>query len=248
MTPTGLVGLGIVVLAAILMAVFATIHQRSPFSFRNIHAYTRIQRIARLVVEDGTRLHFSLGNGSVLTLAGASALAGLALLRRLGEITSLSDRLPVATTGSGLLNLLAQDTLRSAHDSVIVDKPFDMNNARLTGFTPLSYAAGVIPSIRDESISSNVLIGSFGPEVGLLIEAADRQNAAVIAASDSLTAQAVLYASSSETLIGEELFAAGAYVQAGSFHAASLVLQDILRWLIIVALLAGAGLKLAGLL
>lgn len=248
MTPTGLVGLGIVVLAAILMAVFANIHQRSPFSFRNIHAYTRIQRIARLVVEDGTRLHFSLGNGSVLTPAGASALAGLALLRRLGEITSLSDRLPVATTGSGLLNLLAQDTLRSAHDSVVVDKPFDMNNARLTGFTPLSYAAGVIPSIRDESISSNVLIGSFGPEVGLLIEAADRQNAAVIAASDSLTAQAVLYASSSETLIGEELFAAGAYVQAGSFHAASLVLQDILRWLIIVALLAGAGLKLAGLL
>lgn len=248
MTPTGLVGLGIVVLAAILMAVLANIHQSSPFSFRNIHAYTRIQRIARLVVEDGTRLHFSLGNGSVLTPAGASALAGLALLRRLGEITSLSDRLPVATTGSGLLNLLAQDTLRSAHDSVVVDKPFDMNNARLTGFTPLSYAAGVIPSIRDESISSNVLIGSFGPEVGLLIEAADRQNAAVIAASDSLTAQAVLYASSSETLIGEELFAAGAYVQAGSFHAASLVLQDILRWLIIAALLAGAGLKLAGLL
>ena len=110
------------------------------------------------------------------------------------------------------------------------------------------YAAGVMPAIRDENISSNILIGSFGPEVGLLVEAADRQNASVTAASDSLTGQAVLYASSPETLIGEELFAAGAYVQAGSFHAASLLLQDVLRWLIIAALLAGAGLKLAGLL
>jgi hypothetical protein len=244
----GIIGLGLVALVAIFMAVFAFIHQRSPLSFRHIRAFSRIRRATSLVVEDGTRLHVSLGNGSILTPAGASALAGLILLRRLGEITSLSDHPPVATTGSGVLNLLAQDTLRSAHEAVAVDQTFEMNNARLTGFTPLAYAAGVMPSIRDENISTNVLIGNFGPEVGLLTEAADRQNASVIAASDSLTAQAVLYASSSEPLVGEELFAAGAYIQAGAFHAASLVVQDILRWFIILALILGVGLKLAGIL
>lgn len=246
MTPIGFAGLGIVGLVAIFMAVFAFIHRRSPFTFRNIRAFSRVRRAASMVVEDGTRLHISLGSASVLTPAGASALAGLALLRRLGEITSLSDRPPVATTGSGVLNLLAQDTLRAAHETVAIDQTFDMNQARLTGFTPLSYAAGVMPSIRDENISTNVLIGNFGPEVGLLIEAADRQNTPIIAASDSLPAQAVLYAASAEPLIGEELFAAGAYVQAGATHAASLVVQDILRWLIIVALIAGAVLKLVG--
>lgn len=245
---SGIIGLGIVGLVAVFMVVFAFIHQRSPLSFRNIRAFSRIRRATSLVVEDGTRLHVSLGNGSILTPAGASALAGLILLRRLGEITSLSDRPPVATTGSGVLNLLAQDTLRTAHEAVAVDQTFEMNNARLTGFTPLAYAAGVMPSIRDENISTNVLIGNFGPEVGLLTEAADRQNASVIAASDSLTAQAVLYASSSEPLVGEELFAAGAYIQAGAFHAASLVVQDILRWFIILALILGAGLKLVGIL
>ena len=248
MTPTGIAGLGIVVLVIILMAIFAFLHQRSPFSFRNIRAFSRIRRAASMVVEDGTRLHVSLGNGSILTPAGASALAGLFLLRRLGEITSLSDRPPVATTGSGLLNLLAQDTLRTAHDSVAIDQPFDTNNARLTGFTPLSYAAGVMPSIRDEGVSSNLFIGNFGPEIGLMVEAADRQDAAVVAASDSLTAQAVLYAATSEIIIGEELFAAGAYLQAGPSHAASLLVQDILRWLIILALIITAGLKMAGLL
>jgi hypothetical protein len=247
-TPTGFAGLGIVALAAILMVLFAFIHRRSPFSFRNIQAFSRIRRAASMVVEDGTRLHVSLGSESVLSPAGASALAGLTLLRKLGEITSLSDRPPVATTGNGLLNLMAQDTLRSAHRAVAVDQPFDSNNARLTGFTPLSYIAGVMPSIRDEDISANVLIGNFGPEAGLLTEAAERQNAVVIAASESLIAQAVLYATSPETLIGEELFAAGAYVQAGSIHSASLLVQDILRWLIIIALLGGAGLKMAGLL
>jgi hypothetical protein len=46
-------------------------------------------------------------------------------------------------------------------------------------------------------------------------------------------------------LIGEELFAAGAYVGAGAAHDASLTVQDILRWLVIVAILIGSLLKLA---
>ncbi len=248
MTLSGLVGLGLVILAAMLIVFLAILDRRIHYSFRNIPTFNRIQRAARLVVEDGTRLHFSLGNGNVLGVDGASALAGLVLLRRLGEITSLSDLPPVASTGSGLLNLLAQDTLRAAHDAVAVGQPFVMNNARLTGLTPFSFAVGAMPAMFDEKISTNVLIGNFGPEVGLLTDAADRKNATVIAASDHLIAQAVLYASSPETLVGEELFAAGAYANAGSFHSASLVLQDILRWLIVIALLVGSGLKLVGVL
>ncbi len=246
MTSIGLAGLSIVILSAIVLTLFALLNHRSPLSFRSIRAFIRIQRAARLVVEDGTRLHFSLGSGNLLSQAGASALSGLALLRRLGEFSSLSDRPSFATSGTGLLNLLTQDTLRAAHAAVAVDQNFDMSNARMTGITPFSYVAGVMPMIRDENISSNIIIGNFGSEVGLLIDAAERQNATVIAASESLTAQAVLFASSPETLIGEELFAAGAYLNADSLHSASLLLQDIMRWLIIFALLVGAGLKLVG--
>ena len=118
----------------------------------------------------------------------------------------------------------------------------------MTGLTPFSYAAGAIPVIRDENISTNVLIGNFGVEAALLADAAERANTFTLAASDNLTAQAVLFASAQEPLIGEELFAAGAYVDAGPLHAASLTAQDILRWLIIIVILVGALLKLAGIL
>jgi hypothetical protein len=56
----------------------------------------------------------------------------------------------------------------------------------------------------------------------------------------------VLYATASETLIGEELFAAGAYVAAGGMHNASLRVQDMLRWVVIAVMLAGSILKLIG--
>jgi hypothetical protein len=244
----GIIGLGIVLLAASLMAVFALIQRRTSFSFRKIPAFSRVRRAVSLVVEDGTRLHVSLGHGNLLTQLGAAAFAGLTLLRRLGEITSLSDRPPIATSGDSVLNMVAQDTLRSAHEAVAVEQPFDMNNSRLAGLTPFSYAAGVMPIIRDETISTNVLIGNFGVEVGLLTEAADREGAAVIAASDNLPAQAVLYATSPDPIIGEELFAAGAYVQSGPMHTASLLVQDTLRWLIILAIIIGAALKVLGIL
>jgi hypothetical protein len=68
----------------------------------------------------------------------------------------------------------------------------------------------------------------------------------LIGASDELSGQAVLFANTQDALIGEELFAAGAYLGAGASHLASLTLQDILRWFIILALLGGAAAKLIG--
>lgn len=251
MNPTGLIGIAGFVLAlivALLLVIFTFIHQRSPFYFRNIRAFMNIRRAASLVVEDGTRLHISVGSANVLTPAAGSSLAGLALVRHLGQLTSLSDHPPVTSTGSATLNLLAQDTLRTAHESVATDQAFEMNNARLTGLTPLSYTAGVIPLLRDEKISTNVIIGNLGPEIALLTDAAERQNTPAIAASDSLPAQSVLFAVVNEPLIGEELFAAGAYTQAGPSHSASLLVQDILRWLVIVGLFGGALLKALGIL
>jgi hypothetical protein len=243
-----MIGIGTVIVAGVLLTIFSLLHRRSPLTFRNIPAYVRVRRAASLVVEAGTRLHISLGSANLLSSTSASALAGLAVLRRLAENTSLSDYPPISTTGSATLNLLAQDTLRSAHDALTAEQTFNIHNGRLTGLTPLSYAGGVMTAIRDENISTSLLIGNFGPEVALLTEAADRQDAPIIAASDSLPAQAVLFATTQEPLLGEEAFAAGAYTQAGASHAASLLVQDILRWIVILALLGGATLKVAGLL
>ncbi|PKN90649.1 MAG: hypothetical protein CVU44_23135 [Chloroflexi bacterium HGW-Chloroflexi-6] len=246
MNPTAIIALVIIVVSALMMAVFAFLAQRTRFAFREIEAFKFIRRAVSMVVEDGSRLHVSLGRGSLLTPFGAAALAGLAMLRRLAETTSTSDRPPIATSGDGLVNLLSQETLRTAHEITQKDKPFDFTQARMTGLTPFSYAAGVMPYIRDDEVSTNVLIGSYGIEVGLLTEASEREGAAVIAASDHLPAQAVLYATTPGSLIGEELFASGAYNQAGNFHTASLVVQDILRWIIIIVILAGIVLKLFG--
>lgn len=238
--------LGLLVLAAILLLALTFLRRKSPASLRSIEAYERLNRSVGLAVENGTRLHISLGRGNLFTARGGSALAGLAMLRRLAERTSVSDRPPVATSGDASLAILSQDTLQSGYRAAGAEEQYRFTTGRLTGLTPFSYAAGAMPTIHDENVSTNVILGDLGPEAALLAEASDRENANLIAASDNLSAQAVFYASAQEPLIGEELFAAGAYVGAGTAHEASMNVQDILRWLIILFLILGAGLTILG--
>ena len=243
----GLGGFGIVFIAACIILAVAYVRRKSPPTFREISSFARLRRGVGRAVEDGRRLHVALGHGNLTTPQSGADFAGLSMLSRLAELTSASDQPPIATSGDAALSLLSQDTLQAA-GQIASRGVYEATNSRLTGLSPFSYAAGALPVIRDENVSTNVLIGHFGLEAALLTDAADRENAFALAASDNLAAQAVMYASSQDTLIGEEVFAAGAYVDAGPFHAASLTAQDILRWIIIGLMVFGALLKLVGLL
>lgn len=241
-----MIGLGILVVAAILLLLLTIWRRRSPATLRSISAYERLNREVGLAVENGTRLHISLGRGNLFTSRGGSALAALAMLRRIAERTSVSDRPPIVTSGDAALTILSQDTSQSGYRAAGAEEQFRATAGRMTGLSPFSYAAGTIPVTRDENVSANILIGDLGAEAALSVEAADRQDARLIAASDNLSAQSIFYAAAQDPLIGEELFASGAYVGAGASHEASLQVQDVLRWLLILVMLGGAALKLLG--
>jgi hypothetical protein len=229
--------------SAFLLFVITLWKRRSPANLREIPALTFLYRTLGLSMEDGTRLHISLGHGGLLNARGGSALAGLALLRHIAERTSVSDKPSVASSGDSTLGLLTQDTLQAGYQAAGVEELYVPTTGRVAGLSPFSYAAGAMYISQNEDVSANIMIGYFGSEAALLAEASDRENITVIGASDDLTGQAILFASTQDALIGEELFATGAYLGAGASHLASLTVQDILRWLVIVAILGGVAIK-----
>ncbi|HVN15321.1 MAG TPA: DUF6754 domain-containing protein [Anaerolineales bacterium] len=236
-----------IVVSLLLLLLLTFIRRKSTPKLRPIPALTRLYRAIGLSVEDGTRLHISLGRGGLLTGRGGASLSGLSALRYLVERTSASDRPPVATSGDPALALLSQDTLKAGYQATGADELYQPTTGRLSGMSPFSFAAGAMPVVRDENVSANVMLGDFGPESALIIESAERVNIPTLGGTDDVSAQAVLYAAAQEPLIGEEMFAAGAYLGAGPAHSASLTVQDVLRWLIVLFLLVGAGLKFLGL-
>ncbi len=230
-----------------LMLYFGLHHrERRLRPVRSIPAVLRLRRALGLSVEDGKRLHISLGKSSLTSSNISAALVGLSTLERIAQMSMVSDRPPIATSGDPGLAILSQDTLRAAYRAGNALDQYDATRGRLAGVTPLSYTAGAIPVARDEQVSAHVLVGNLGPEAGLLLQAADQQRAFSLAASDDLPAQAVMMAAAEEPLIGEEVYALPAYLNAGPMHQASLHAQDVLRWVVIAVMVAGAILKLFG--
>jgi hypothetical protein len=240
-----IIGLVLLLATAGLMFWFSLSQRdRSTRALRSIAALRRTRRAIGLSVEDGKRIHVSIGKASILSPNNASGLVGLNTIDRISQISMISDRPPVTSSGDGSLAVLSQDTLRSTYRAGNVLDQYNPHQGRLTGPTPFSYIAGTMPLMRGEGVSTNLLIGSFGPEVGLLLDSAAQGRTFTLAGSEALDAQAVIYALADEPLIGEEFFAAPAYLQGTPMQVGSLRAQDVLRWVLVAALLIGVVLKL----
>jgi len=235
----------LIILSAVLMAVFYALSNKRPSKrMRPIEAVENLKKASGLSVEEGKRLHISLGSANMISPQNASALAGLSVLERLSRAGISSDNPPIATSGDSTLSILSQETLKSSYRSGNILDAYASDSARMTGTTPFSYAVGAIPAIRDSKVSTNIIIGHLGPEVAFFTDAAEQQGSRLIAASDSLEGQAVIFAAAQDPLLGEELFALPAYLQTNPFHQASLKVQDILRWLLAAGILIGAAIKI----
>ena len=109
-------GLALVIISAILMTIFRIINRAQPYQgLRSIPAFNRLRQAIGLAVEDGSRVHVSLGNASPYSQQSASALVGLSVLDRITQLSATSDSPPIATSGNGGFTVLSQDTLRSAY-------------------------------------------------------------------------------------------------------------------------------------
>jgi hypothetical protein len=226
-----------IALALILLVLFLIFGKDNPKrTFRWIPAFRDLRRTIDLSVEDGSRMHISLGRGGLLGPQSAAAFAGLTLLRQVAEIAADSDQPPVATTGEGSLMLLAQDTLRTSYQRLGIRDQYHLRLGRVTGLTPFSYAGGTLPPILDRTSTTTALVGSFGEEAALITAANQQNGGFTIGGGDALNSQAILFGSAQAPLIGEELFATGAYLNAGPAHQASLRAQDVLRWVVILLL------------
>jgi hypothetical protein len=247
MNPAPFFGLVFLFLAAGLMAYFTLLRGKLPRLFRPIPAFLRLRKEVGLAVEAGKRLHLSLGRGAITGPESAVGLAGLAAVDRVAQAASVSDKPPVATSGDASLSILSQDTLRSVYRSMGVEHSFNPSYGRLVGVTPFSYAAGTLPVVFDEDVSSSVLVGHFGSEAALIADATERKGGVAVGGSDDLPGMAVLYATAGEPLIGEEVFTAAAYLGGTQAHEASLLSMDVLRYVVILLIVLGAVLVFLGL-
>ena len=117
MSAYSLSGFALLLVAIMLWMIFSFLRRRTAAVVREIPAFVRLNRALGVSVEEGTNLHVSLGRGELLTPPGSASFTGLALLRKLVEETSGSDKPLIVTSGDGVVTIVSQDTLRAGYQA-----------------------------------------------------------------------------------------------------------------------------------
>lgn len=232
----------LILLLAMVVSVIATQfirRRRSLVTLRTIPAYAELPLRVGEAIEANRPVHISLGSASLGSGNTLLALASAELFYQTAQRAAIGAVPPILTVSDTTAIPLAQDMLRRAYRARNLLDNYPRGSVRWfpAGPRSLAFAAALTATLADDRVASNVLVGSFGSELALVAEAAMRRDQGVIAASDQLEGQAVAYAMSDQPLIGEEIFASGAYLSESASQAGSLVALDILRLLLILAML-----------
>jgi hypothetical protein len=233
--------LAVIIVTALLLVLF-TVRQRNGRAqrIRPLSACNSLANQVGEAIESGRQLQVSLGQGSLVGAANPTSIAAIHILDYLTKDGCASGTPPLTTVGDGTLLPIAQDSLRQAHKAAgrLPEYKANMTQFIAADSDAYAYAAGIASILQEGDTSSNLLVGRFGPELAIPVEIAARKNMEQVIGSDDPSALAVATAVTDNVLIGEELFAAGAYLQNKPSQTASLQVQDILRWLVIITILA----------
>ncbi|MCJ7700331.1 MAG: hypothetical protein MUO62_02005, partial [Anaerolineales bacterium] len=187
MTITGLIGLIFILIFFGLIVILAVSGREGPgVELRQIPAFTKMRQSIELAVEAGSRLHISIGRGTITGPESAAAFVGLSMLEKMISSASTGDSPPVITTGDPVLAILAQDTLKSSYQEIGLIDQYRPTYSQLTGVSPFSFAAGSIPVVRDKKSSTSILIGNFGMEVALITDGCERSGNLTLAGTDDI--------------------------------------------------------------
>jgi len=206
---------------------------------RRIAAFEQLHHFNSRAIESGRPLHLSLGTGSATDASTADSLAGLSVLEYLAKRASATGVQPIVSMSDPTVMLFAQNILRGAQRADPRQAADAGQHIRWVAPQPAAYAAGVMSMFSVDRVYANIMVGKFGDEYLLMGEAAAWQHIPQIGGTGNPNALPFIYTTAQETLLGEEIYAAGAYLQKQPAHIGSLLAQDTMRWLLFLLMLGG---------
>ena len=246
-----IITISIIITVIVLIFILArrlTLRQQSgkEIALRPFSAHAALKGQVGQAVESASRLHISLGRGSLISSASPVSLAAVSVLDRLAEEGCANDTPPITTVGDGTLLPMAENHVRYAAVLAGNDKQLPNGTAQFVAnqHNAFAYAGGVINVIQQEKILGNILVGQFGQEIGIITEVAGRKQINQVIGSDDPLALAIATTATDDIMIGEELLASPAYIEGKPHQIASLQVQDILRIAVSLAILGATVYKL----
>ena len=227
-----------VIIFAALVVVFVNLAKRGKNLYlRPIAGLQEIDIAVGRATEMGRPMLYCMGNGG---LSDVATLASMGILSTVAKRAAEYDTKLVVPCYDYLVMPIAQEIVREAHYAVGRPDSFDKNNVFYLTSVQFAYVAGVNGIMIREKMATNFFMGYFAAEALLMTETGNAVGAVQIAGSDAITQIPFFITTCDYTLIGEELYAASAYLNREPMLLGTLKAQDYFKFLILVFVIAGA--------
>jgi hypothetical protein len=228
----------LLVFAAIVYVMIQMARTGRPM--RSIHALPGIDALDEAIgraTEMGRPVLYIPGIGSVTDPA---TLASFPVLAHVAQQAARYDTRLLELNINPVVYAVSESVIRESYLESGRPDAFNPEDVRFITSDQFGFTGGVFQAIEHEKPAAAIFYGDFAAEAMLLAEVASLSGAVQIAATTNIIQIPFFMTAADYTLIGEELYAASAYISKEPVLTGTVVGEDIYKFIAFVIILLGA--------
>lgn len=212
-------------------------------SIRRVSGLDALDEAIGRATEMGRPVHFSPGISDVNE---AQTMASMAILDYVARKCARNDIPLIVSNNKVLVQVLSEEIVKNAY--MVENRPdaFNPDNIRFLTDNQFGYATGVTGIMRRERIATNIAIGAFWAESLIFAQTGYEIGAIQIAGTANTHQIPFFVAACDYCLIGEEIYAASAYISEEPVLVASLIVADFVKLAMIAVMIVGSVFMFSG--
>lgn len=208
-------------------------------TLRRIAGLEALEEAVGRATEMGKPVHFTPGLGDIIGNNAAETFAAMEILTYVADLSARYSADLVVTIRQPNVFPLAQESVKQSFLSAGRPEMYQEDTVRFISNNQDAYTSGVVGILHREHAAANIMAGLFMGESLLLAEAGAQIGAMQVAITASTTQLPFFVAACDYTIIGEELFAAGAYVSQDKIKLGGIAVQDYFKLAVMAVIVLG---------
>ncbi len=227
----------VIVFSTFAMAFIALARKGKQLYIRPLAGIEAVDEAIGRATEMGKPILYIMGLGSADMIA---TIASFTILSRVAKKTAEYQTDILMPCCDPIVMAVAQETVRSAYLEAGRPDQYKEENIFYLTSMQFAYVAGVNGIMLRERPATNFYLGKFYAESLLLAETGSLAGSIQISGTDEIAQIPFFVAATDYTLIGEELYAASAYLGKEPILLGTLKAQDWGKAVVMIALILGA--------
>lgn len=228
----------VLALGALIMYYVSRARKGLPVpEIRKIPGLEAIDESVGRATEMGKPVLYNIGMGDV---TNPDTLASLPILEYVTKTCAKYDTRFVEVTRNYVVYGVADEVVKQAYVSSGKPEAYDPNNVRWYSDSQWGYAMAVIGLMRRDEPAANLMLGNYAAECLVMAETGAVLGVVQVAGTTNILQIPFFVATCDYTLLGEELYAASAYISREPVLVATVVAQDFLKIALVVIMCIGS--------